>query len=76
MLDARILLPRGALLEVLLQPQLRYRLRYGRPGDWQVIYEDGWRSVRGRRSAYGFRSVEQMRYDFERDVERAQAEDR
>ncbi|MGE0874517.1 MAG: hypothetical protein AB7O31_07610 [Burkholderiales bacterium] len=76
MLDARILLRSGAMLEVLLQPQRRYRLRYGSPGAWQVIYEDGWRSVHGRRSAYEFRSVEQMRYDFERDVEGTQAQDR
>src|SRR4051812_28267053 len=34
-----------------------------------VIYENGKRIVRGRSSAYAFRSVEQMRYDFERDVE-------
>jgi hypothetical protein len=34
-----------------------------------VIYENGRRIIRGRVSAYAFRSVEQMRYDFERDVE-------
>ena len=34
-----------------------------------VVYENGRRIVRGRSSAYSFRSVEQMRYDFERDVE-------
>jgi len=34
-----------------------------------VIYENGRRIIRGRSSAYAFRSVEQMRYDFERDVE-------
>jgi hypothetical protein len=34
-----------------------------------VIYKNGKRIVRGRSSAYAFRSVEQMRYDFERDVE-------
>ena len=34
-----------------------------------VVYENGKRKVRGRSSAYAFRSVEQMRYDFERDVE-------
>ena len=34
-----------------------------------VIYENGRRIIRGRSSAYTFRSVEQMRYDFERDVE-------
>ena len=34
-----------------------------------VIYQNGRRIIRGRSSAYAFRSVEQMRYDFERDVE-------
>ena len=34
-----------------------------------VVYENGRRIIRGRSSAYAFRSVEQMRYDFERDVE-------
>jgi hypothetical protein len=45
----------------------RYRLSYGE----QVVYENGRRRVRGRWSAYEFRSVEQLRYDFERDVEAA-----
>jgi hypothetical protein len=45
----------------------RYRLSYGD----QVVYENGRRRVRGRWSAYPFRSVEQLRYDFERDVEDA-----
>ena len=43
----------------------RYRLIYGE----QVVYENGRRRVRGRSSPYEFRSVEQLRYDFERDVE-------
>jgi hypothetical protein len=42
-----------------------YRLNYND----LVVYEDGKRIIRGRSSAYAFRSVEQMRYDFERDVE-------
>ena len=33
-----------------------------------VVYENGKRTVRGRVTPYAFRSVEQMRYDFERDV--------
>jgi hypothetical protein len=45
----------------------RYRLSYGE----QVVYENGRRRVRGRWSAYDFRSIEQLRYDFERDVEGA-----
>ena len=42
-----------------------YRLGYGE----LVIYEDGRRRIRGRTTPYAFRSVEQLRYDFERDVE-------
>jgi hypothetical protein len=34
-----------------------------------VVYENGRRKIRGRVTPYEFRSVEQMRYDFERDVE-------
>ncbi len=30
------------------------------------------RVIRGRESAYAFKSVEQLRYDFERDAEDAQ----
>ena len=36
-----------------------------------VEYSNGVKRVRGRRSPYTFRSVEQLRYDFERDVEAA-----
>ena len=46
---------------------LRYRLKYGS----LVEYRDGRRWLRGRVSAYAFRSVEQLRYDFERDVRAA-----
>jgi hypothetical protein len=53
-----------AVLEVELHDDLRYRLRYGDV----VEYADGRRRVRGRWTRYEFRSVEQLRYDFERDV--------
>ena len=43
----------------------RYRLTYGDA----VVYENGRRRVRGRWTPYEFRSIEQLRYDFERDVE-------
>jgi hypothetical protein len=33
-----------------------------------VVYENGRRKVRGRVTPYEFKSVEKMRYDFERDV--------
>ena len=34
-----------------------------------VVYENGRRIIRGRATPYALRSVEQMRYDFERDVQ-------
>ena len=43
----------------------RYRLNHND----LVVYENGRRIIRGRASAYTFRSVEQLRYDFERDVQ-------
>ena len=55
----------GALLEIELHDDRRYRLRYGD----LVEYRDGRRRLRGRASRYEFRSVEQLRYDFERDIE-------
>jgi hypothetical protein len=57
----------GELLEIELHDDRRYRLRYGD----LVEYENGRRRLRGRASRYEFRSVEQLRYDFERDVEAA-----
>ena len=53
-----------AILEIKLGAGLRYRLRYSD----LVEYENGRRRIRGRSSTYEFRSVEQLRYDFERDV--------
>ena len=61
-----VVLP-DAIVRVELDDDLRYRLSYGE----RVIYENGRRTVRGRSSPYEFRSVEQLRYDFERDVEAA-----
>jgi len=55
----------GALLRVELDDELHYRLSYGE----LVVYENGRRRVRGRTQPYEVRSVEQLRYDFERDVE-------
>jgi hypothetical protein len=58
---------RDAIVHIELHDDLRYRLSYGE----RVVYENGRRTVRGRSSAYELRSVEQLRYDFERDVEAA-----
>jgi hypothetical protein len=63
MLHERVVL-HDTILEVDLNSDLSYRLRYGD----LVEYDNGRRKVRGRSSRYEFRSVEQLRYDFERDV--------
>ncbi len=54
----------GASIQVKLHDDLRYSLRF----ENRVIYENGFKTVLGRKSRYEFRSVEQLRYDFERDV--------
>jgi hypothetical protein len=54
----------GDLLEIELHDDLGYRLRFGD----KVVYENDRKTVRGKASPYPFRSVEQLRYDFERDV--------
>jgi len=56
---------RHALVRVELADDSSYRLSYGD----LVVYENGKRRVRGRVQPYELRSVEQLRYDFERDVE-------
>ena len=52
------------LLTVEFSSHLDYRLRYGD----LVEYSERGRRVRGRTLPYEFRSVEQLRYDFEEDV--------
>jgi len=54
----------GRLLEIELDGKGGYRLRCG-----DVEYTNGRRRVRGRVRPYEFRSVEQLRYDFERDAQ-------
>jgi hypothetical protein len=56
---------RDAIVRIELDDGLRYRLSYGD----RVLYENGSRTLGGRSTPYEFRSVEQLRYDFERDVE-------
>ena len=55
------------VLTVELHDDLRYVLRYGD----LVEYSNTRRRVRGRTLPYEFRSVEQLRYDFEQDVRAA-----
>jgi hypothetical protein len=52
------------LLRIELRDDMTYRLRYGD----LVEYSNNRRRVRGRTQPYEFRSVEQLRYDFEQDV--------
>jgi hypothetical protein len=64
LLDETVVL-HDALVHIQLDADLRYRLNYAD----RVIYENGRRVVGGRSARYELRSVEQLRYDFERDVE-------
>lgn len=76
-LEQRCLLPDGAWLEIRLArgaQTLAYRLAYLRGGECLLSYErraaqGDQRVLRGRAAPYAFRSVEQLRYDFERDLE-------
>jgi hypothetical protein len=65
LLAEKVLLADGVLLEVELDSSGGYLLRYGA----LVEYANGRRRLRGRSLPYEFRSVEQLRYDFERDVQ-------
>ena len=77
MLEERIVLSGGRRVEISLEARGRYRLACLVQGELLVQYSGEGarhrRRVRGRESAYQFRSVEQLRYDFERDVADAQA---
>jgi hypothetical protein len=58
LLRERVLIDGGELLEIELHDDLRYRL------SWRgVVYDN--------KRGYAFRSVEQLRYDFERDVQKS-----
>ena len=67
MLLRETVLLQEARLEIELDADLRYLLRYGE----LVEYRSGLKRVRGKESKYEFRSVEQLRYDFEQDVRAA-----
>jgi hypothetical protein len=62
----KVLLP-GGVLEIELRDDMTYLLRYGN----LIEYSTGRRRVRGRTLPYDFRSVEQLRYDFEQDLAEA-----
>ena len=63
MFEERLLLADGVLLEIFFGSRTNYRLACRRRGQLLVEY----RSDRH----YQFKSVEKLRYDFERDVEKA-----
>ena len=58
LLRETVVLAEGELLEIELHDDLRYRL------SWRGVVYDNQRK-------YAFRSVEQLRYDFERDAKAA-----
>ena len=75
MFEERVVLPGGEIFELDLLNETRYRLivRRGRKPIVEYKGDDkkNSRIVRGRESAYEFKSVEKLRYDFERDAEDA-----
>jgi hypothetical protein len=66
LLHETVVLP-GGLLEIELHSDMTYRLTY----ETLVEYLHKQRRVGARTTPYEFRSVEQLRYDFERDVRAA-----
>ena len=52
----------GEILEIELHDDLRYRL------SWRGVV---WTNATTEKRRYEFRSVEQLRYDFERDAQKA-----
>ena len=67
LLQERVVLP-GGVLEVELHSDGQYCLRYA-----DVEYRNDRRRNGTRTTPYEFRSVEQLRYDFEREVRAAGA---
>lgn len=90
LLHEKVVLPDDSIIEVVLwrlpkptpeRPHgFKYRLYYGRRGACLVRYDNetgkgDHRHVGGREMPYEFRSVEQLRRDFERDVKAAGGKD-
>jgi len=76
MFEEYVVLEKGFSIRIFFFPGERYSLSCRSPENLVVEYKGGGekhsRTLRGRESAYAFRSVEQLRYDFERDAEDAQ----
>ena len=66
LLEETVVLP-GGLLEIELHSDMVYKLAYGT----LVEYSNRQKRIGSRTLPYEFRSVEQLRYDFERDVRAA-----
>jgi hypothetical protein len=64
LLYAETVILEGAVLRLEVHDGPRYVARYGD----LVHFENGKKRVRGRTSAYEFRSIEQLRYDFEKEL--------
>jgi hypothetical protein len=75
MFEERSVLPGGEILELKLLNGMQYSLTVQKGPKPLVEYKGNGRkhsrAVRGRESAYEFKSVEKLRYDFERDAEDA-----
>ena len=76
MFEERVLLATGVLMELKFCGEDSFRLSARKKEKLLVEYKgDGIRRsrlVRGREGAYEFKSVEKLRYDFERDAQDAQ----
>ena len=68
MIRETVVLADGKRVTILLGEDLTSMLRYGE----LVEYSNDRRRVRGRTLPYTFKSVEQLRYDFEEDVRRVE----
>jgi hypothetical protein len=71
MFSEQVLLASGVVMELAVEGR-QFRMTVKDKSQTLVEYVPGFRTVRGRRSAYEFKSVEKLRYDFEKDAEDAQ----
>jgi len=76
MFEEHVLLANGESVVLQLAGNGFFFLGVRKKGKFLVEYKGdesgGTRTIHGRRSRYEFKSVEKLRYDFERDAENAQ----
>lgn len=72
MFEERVVLGGGVFIELVFRSHSNYRLACLKDNQLLVEYNNGGRTLRGRTSAYEFKSVEKLRYDFERDAQDAE----